>query len=249
VSRALGRAVSLLALAALALAIGALWGRPSGLAAGAGATALAFLIWVYLPRAAHRAFRRGLLSRASRLYRLQRALRLDRRARAQLDVSLAACAVARSEFEVALARLDLARPDDLGDAGRAAWLNNRAYARARRSFELDTALVDIDAALSLRPDVAGFRHTRGVVLLGLGRLEEAIRELDAAWRQRAEGDDAPAEEAERCYDLGVAWASKGERDYAADYFARARLAAPESTWARRAAACLAEREPAALAAR
>ena len=41
-------------------------------------------------------------------------------------------------------------------------------------------------------------------------------------------------EAERCYDLGMAWRHKGEGDYARDYFERAQRAAPESRWAARA---------------
>jgi tetratricopeptide (TPR) repeat protein len=231
----------LLAWAALIALFGALWGQLVAGAVAASTAGGAVALWLVLPRVAHRAFRGGRVDRAARLYRLQRRLRLDRRARAQLEVSLAACAVARGAFEVALAHLDEADPTSLGDAGRAAWLNNRAYARARRGIELDRALADIDEAIALRPDVAGFRHTRGVVALALGRVEEAIRELDAAWRQRGEGEDAPAEEAERCYDLGVAWSARGESAYAADYFARAQRAAPRSPWARRAAERLARR--------
>jgi tetratricopeptide (TPR) repeat protein len=225
--------------AAFIALVAALWGQLAALAAAAATTSGALALWIAFPRAAHRAFRTGRIERAARLYGIQRRLRLNGRARAQLEVSLAACAVARGEFEVALAHLHHADPARLGDAGRAAWLNNRAYARARRGIELDRALAEIDEALALRPDVAGFRHTRGVVALALGRVEEAIRELDAAWQQRGEHEDAPAQEAERCYDLGVAWSARGEGAYAADYFARARRAAPDSPWARRAAERLA----------
>ena len=49
-------------------------------------------------------------------------------------------------------------------------------------------------------------------------------------------DTSPLLESERCYDLGLAWHKKGERDYAADYFDRARRAAPDSVWASRALA-------------
>ncbi len=231
---------SLVGSSALVALAGAAGGPAWALAAAVGAGAAVFGVRIGLPRSAHRAFRTGRIGRAARLYRLQRGLRCDRRARAQLEVSLAACAVAQSEFGAALAHLENADPKRLGESGRAAWLNNRAYARARCGVDLEGALADIDEALALRPDVSGFRHTRGVVVLNLGRVDEAIRELDAAWRTRPEGEGAPLEEAERCYDLGVAWLEKGEREYAADYFARAERAAPASPWSRLAAERLIE---------
>jgi hypothetical protein len=86
--------------------------------------------------------------------------------------------------------------------------------------------------MALRPDLSDFRHTRGLVLLGLGRLDEALRELDAVWQRRVSDNTSPLLEAERCYDLGSAWLKKG------DYFDRARRAAPDSPWAARAAAAM-----------
>ena len=128
----------------------------------------------------------------------------------------------------------------LGESARAAWLNNRAYALARSGGDGAQALADIEEAIALRPDLSGFRHTRGLALLAIGRIDDAIRELDAVWLKGA-GQTSPLLESERCYDLGLAWHKKGERDYAADYFDRSRRAAPDSVWAARA---LAELRPA-----
>ncbi len=196
------------------------------------ALALLFLVW--LPRAAHRAFRGGRFGRAAAIYRVLGLVRLGRSARASIRVSLAACALGTSDYDRALAILARMREEELGDAVHAAWLNNRAYALARSGRDPRGALEASDAAIALRPDVAGFRHTRGIALRELGRLDEAIRELDALWSQLA-SDERPMLEAERCYDLALAWRAKGEPEYAADYFDRARLAAPDSEWAHLAA--------------
>ena len=73
--------------------------------------------------------------------------------------------------------------------------------------------------------------------------EEKGLDLDAVWRRQESNDAQPLLEAERCYDLGLAWIRKGERDYAADYFDRARRAAPDSVWASRALAELSSEAP------
>ena len=92
-----------------------------------------------------------------------------------------------------------------------------------------------DCSGRLRPGVAGFRHARGVALLALGRVDEAIRDLDAVWEALEGADAPPLLEAERCFDLGTAWRRKGARDYARDYFERAQRAAPDPPGAERAA--------------
>lgn len=187
--------------------------------------------WWWLPRAAHKRFGRGDYARAAIYYQVLRRCRFEAAARASVEVSLAACALAREDWPRALQILDSIEPAVLGDSARAAWLNNRGYALARSGEDLAAALECSEEAISLRPDVAGFRHTRGVALLGLGRADEAIHELDSLWKDHAGGEIKPLLEAERCYDLGLAWRSKGELDYAKDYFERARRAAPESRWA------------------
>jgi tetratricopeptide (TPR) repeat protein len=168
------------------------------------------------------------------LYHVLRAVIWDRWTRASVDVSLAACALARFDHRGALALLEQVDVSSLSDAARAVWLNNRAYALSRLGESPEAALKDISEAIEMRPQVAGFRHTRGLALLALDRLDEAIRELDSVWRRHSLEEDSPLLEAERCFDLGMAWARKGETDYAADYFDRARRAAPQSSWALRA---------------
>ncbi|HLU65892.1 MAG TPA: tetratricopeptide repeat protein [Kofleriaceae bacterium] len=221
-------------LATLYAAAAVLGPRPAA-ALGATAFLAAGLVLVVVPRGAHRWFRRGAYLRAELAYRALRWLRLDRGVRGSLQVSIAACRLGRERHRDGLALLERIDPAALGESARAAWLNDRAYAVGRGGGDLGQALADIDQAIALRPDVPGFRHTRGVILLGLGRVDEALRELDAVWLRRP-GDEAPGLfEAERCYDLGRAWLRKGEAEYAADYFDRARRAAPESRWAVRAA--------------
>jgi tetratricopeptide (TPR) repeat protein len=216
-------------------------GRAAVWAAAAGGLVAAAAAIVWLPRAAHRAFVRGQLSRSALLYRLLRMTLVRRADRLAVDVSLSACELARQEFARALEHL--ARIDDalLDEAARCAWLNNRAYALARAAGDATAALAAADEAIALRPDVPGFRHTRGVALLALGRTDDAIGELNAVWEAAAEPDAGSVLEAERCFDLGMAWQRKGERDYAVDYFERAQRAAPESPWARRAAEALGHR--------
>jgi hypothetical protein len=217
-------------------------GRVAGAAAFAGALLLYVIVFVVLPRLAHAAFERGAFPRAELFYRVTRFFVASPAARGAIDVSLAGCRLARADFAGALHELERVVPKALGVAARAAWNNNRAYALARGGRGDPVALSSIDEAVRLRPDIAGFRHTRGVVLLSLGRVDDAIAELDEVWHQVVAGGvstDVPALlEAERCYDLGVAWSRKGERDYARDYFTRAQAAAPGSDWAHRAAAAL-----------
>lgn len=217
-------------------------GRVAGVAALVGAFLFYVVVFVVLPRLAHGAFERGLYPRAEICYRVTRFFVASPGARGAIDVSLAGCRLARTDFPGALAELGRVVPGALGVAARAAWNNNRAYALARGGKGGPVALSSIDEAVRLRPDIAGFRHTRGVVLLEIGRIDDAIAELDEVWHQVVAGgvsNDVPALlEAERCYDLGVAWTRKGERDYARDYFTRAQAAAPGTDWAIKAGEAL-----------
>jgi tetratricopeptide (TPR) repeat protein len=234
----LARGLALIvALTTGAVVVAVQYGRSAGLAALVGLALLPLVAWVWLPRAAHRAFRRGDYPRARRRYLVLRGISLSAHARAAIDVSLAACAIGREEFAAALRVLTRVDRDALGDAGRAAWLNNRAYALVRSGGDAEAALRACDQAIAVRPDVAGFHHTRGVALLALGRVDEAIRELEHLWEHLAARDTGHEHvllEAERCYDLGVAWEAKGDAAYAADYFQRAHQTAPGSRWAERA---------------
>jgi len=187
-------------------------------------------------RLAHGAFRAGRWQRSSLLYGIARQLFWRSAARAATRVSQAACATAAGDYERALLLLERLPSKALDDATRAAWLNNRAYASARLGRELDDALANVDEALRLRPSLPSFHHTRGVVLLALGRADQAVRELDEVWA--ASDEVASGLESERCFDLGVAWRAIGEEEYAADYFERAVRADPASRWASRAQGAL-----------
>jgi tetratricopeptide (TPR) repeat protein len=237
-ARLLRRIAALAAVIGIVILARALGGGRAALVTALVLFTLFGLIRIILPRAAHRAFRRGSFSRAGLLYGLLAWVRLDRAARGALRLSVAACLLGRERYRDGLALLARIDPASLGESARAAWHNNRAYASTRSGGDPAQALGDSDAAIAMRPDVTGFRHTRGLVLLALDRVDEAIRELDAVWQRGAGDDTPPLLEAERCYDIGLAWLRKAERDYAADYFERAVRAAPGSVWAGRAAARL-----------
>ena len=104
------------------------------------------------------------------------------------------------------------------------WLNNRACL-ALAGGDPVTALALADEATALRPDVPALQHTRGMALLAVGRIDDAISVLD---QMRAGGDLAPRLEAERCRDLARAWTQKGEAAYAEDYRLRAEALAPSA---------------------
>jgi len=212
-------------------------GRAAAALAGLAALGILALVFIVFPRLAHAAFERGDWGRAELYYRLTRFFIANPESRGAIDVSLAGCRLARSDWAGALDDLADVEPEVLGPAARAAWYNNRAYALARGGqggAAAQQALDAIDEAVRLRPDVAGFRHTRGVALLALGRIDDAIAELDAVWQAVAGEGAPPLLEAERCYDLGLAWSQKGEAEYARDYFQRAQSIAPRSPWALKA---------------
>ena len=208
----LGATVALVAL------LGALAGN-LGAVAGGGAAALAALwAWLWLPRSAHAAFEAGRLIRAERRYRIRQLVALTRGGARVAQLSRAACHVAAGE--VAAGERLLAAIDEhaLSPGERAVWLNNRACALLEAERDPASALALVDEASALRPDVPALQHTRGMALLAVGRIDEAIAVLDG---MRAAGELPARLEAERCRDLAEAWAKKGEAAYAEDYRLRA----------------------------
>ncbi len=195
------------------------------------ATALVATLWAVYRRMsaqiATRALGRGDTKRAERLYWLLWATSLDGLQRRACRLSLAACAANRGDYDLAHARLAPLR-DDLEGALLAVSLNLEAYCMGRQKRDMSKALELIERAIELRPHVAGFRHTRGMLLLDLGRLDESGRDLEATWR---ESDGNESLEAERCFDLGRLWSARGQHEYAEDYFERALRASPDSRWA------------------
>lgn len=197
---------------------GSAFGRPGALVgSGLGVLALAWLWW-WLPRAAHAAFEAGRYAVAARRYRILAALApTAARERAAL-LSRAGCFVAMqriADAERVLAAIDEAQ---LASAERAVWLNNRACAALAAGRDPAFALALVDEATALRPDVPAVQHTRGMALLAVGRIDDAIAVLDG---MRAGGELPARLEAERCRDLAKAWLQKGQAAYAEDYRLRA----------------------------
>ncbi len=192
---------------------------PAAIAA-AGVAVLILYLWLWLPRTAHGAFEAGNFTRASRRYWLLGVLTWSARRERGAVLSRAGCRVATSQFADAERLAGHLAPAELDTAERAVWLNNRAYAALLSGADAHGALALIDEATGLRPDVPALQHTRGLALLAVGRLDDAIAVLDG---MRAGGELSPRLEAARCHELAVAWDRKGHAAYADDYRARARL--------------------------
>ncbi|HSD87690.1 MAG TPA: hypothetical protein VLB44_09245 [Kofleriaceae bacterium] len=212
------RLVALIAVAIALPVVGvAAGGRFGGLAGSALSGLGVFWLWLWLPRSAHRAFETGTYDRAARRYRLLGALATSAaRERASL-LSRAGCHVAAGDVTAADALLDRLDGNALSPAERAVWLNNRACGRLAAN-EPAAALALVEEASALRPDVPAVQHTRGLALLSVGRVDDAITVLDG---MRAGGELPDHLEAERCRDLAKAWTQKGHTAYADDYRIRA----------------------------
>ena len=84
------------------------------------------------------------------------------------------------QFEAAVSMYDRLIAAPPKDMELATALNNRCWARALWGKDLDKALADCDAALKLKPAMAGARDSRGLVHLRLGQFGEAIEDYDAS---------------------------------------------------------------------
>jgi predicted Zn-dependent protease len=201
---------------AVPITTGTIAGR-LGTLIGIGATILGSLwLWFWLPRSAHTAFEAGRYTAASRRYHLLHSLATSAtRERAAL-LSRIGCHVASNELDAAARLFATIDTSKLDVSERAVMLNNRACALL--ATDPRAALAIVDEATALRPDVPALQHTRGMALLAVGRIDDAIHVLDAL---RGAGELAPRLEADRCRDLASAWANKGETAYADDYRLRA----------------------------
>ncbi len=177
--------------------------------------------WLWLPRTAHRVFAAGYYTNARRRYRLAGMLSAAPARRRAALLSQLACHVAAGERAAATRLLAMIDGDVLDVAERAVWLNNRACLVL--ADDPIAALALADDAAGLRPDVPALQHTRGMALLAVGRIDDAIAVLD---QMRAGGELPPRLEAARCRDLSRAWTQKGEPAYAEDYRLRAEALAP-----------------------
>jgi predicted Zn-dependent protease len=207
-----------LVLVMLPIAGVAMAGRAGGLA-GAGVGVLALLyVWLWLPRSAHGAFEAGAYVAAERRYRILGLVAPTSSRERAARLSRAGCFVAASRLDRAEPLLAAIDPTQLAAAERAVWLNNRACAHLAAGRDPAAALALVDEASALRPDVPALQHTRGMALLAVGRIDDAIAVLDG---MRAAGELPPRLEADRCRDLAKAWSQKGETAYAEDYRLRA----------------------------
>ncbi|MFC3443038.1 tetratricopeptide repeat protein [Sphingobium rhizovicinum] len=105
--------------------------------------------------------------------------------------------------------------------GQPQMLNNLCWMKATMpgvsSIVLQTALVDCDAALKPRQDFAPYLDSRGLVLLRLARLDDAIADYDKALGDQGTNPTS-------LYGRALAWAAKGDRTKAeADRAAAIRL--------------------------
>ena len=221
------RAIQVLVWAFVAVAlplVGSAFGG-AGIALGV-ALVLALWVWqwLWLPRSASAAFAAGRFTRANRRYRLAGVLAAAPQRRRAALLSRIACHVAAGERERAAQLLAAIDGAALDVAERAVWLNSRACLALAGGDAID-ALALADEATALRPDVPALQHTRGLALLEVGRLDDAISVLD---QMRAGGELAVRLEAERCRDLARAWRQKGEAAYAEDYRLRAEALAPSA---------------------
>jgi predicted Zn-dependent protease len=207
-----------LALVLLPIAGASIAGRGGAIAGIALSLLALFCLWLWLPRSAHRAFEAGKYTAADRRYRILGLLAPSTARERAAALSRAGCLVAASRLDAAeriLAAVDSAK---LAAAERAVWLNNRACADLAAGRDPTAALALVDEASAIRPDVPALQHTRGMALLAVGRIDDAIAVLDG---MRSAGELPPRLEAERCRDLAKAWSAKGETAYAEDYRLRA----------------------------
>jgi predicted Zn-dependent protease len=208
----------LVAALALPVVLGGGGGRVGAIVGIAIAVVGSLWLWLWLPRSAHAAFEAGRFGRAARRYRVLGLVASSAARERSALLSRVGCSVAMGELvaaETLLARID---GEALDPSERAVWLNNRACAALAAERDPQAALALIDEASALRPDVPALQHTRGMALLAVGRVDDAIAVLDG---MRAGGELPPRLEADRCRDLSRAWDQKGEAAYAEDYRVRA----------------------------
>lgn len=105
---------------------------------------------------------------------------------------------AAAEKDFALARAHVG-----SGAEAAPLLNNLCWAKATAGVGLQSALADCDAALINAPDAAGYLDSRALVLLRLGRVDEAIAVYSRALAKRPNQPSS-------LYGRAAAWARKGD---------------------------------------
>lgn len=102
----------------------------------------------------------------------------------------------RAEKDFASARAKVSKPVEL---------NNICWNKATAGIALEAALSECNSALAAEPDVPGFLDSRGLVLLRLGRLDDAIADYD---RALSKAPQMPTS----LFGRAIALARKGEKE-------------------------------------
>jgi tetratricopeptide (TPR) repeat protein len=105
-------------------------------------------------------------------------------------------------------------------ARRPAVFNQMCWAKASAGVALEAALDDCNAALAMAPDVPSYFDSRGLALLRLGRIDNAIADFDQALSRST---NLPTS----LFGRAIAWARKGEQVKARDDAARAEAIDPQ----------------------
>ena len=95
------------------------------------------------------------------------------------------------------------------EAEKDSWqLNLACWEKATAGVALESALLDCDLALKLEPNAAGIQDSRGLVLLRLGRIDDAIAAYSTAIAISKEMSSA-------LFGRALAWERKGDTARAA----------------------------------
>ena len=82
-------------------------------------------------------------------------------------------------------------------------MNQMCWAKATAGLGLDSALSDCDRALALEPNTPAYHDSRALVLLRLGRVDDAIAAYDRALK--------PGPKAASLYGRALAWSRRGDK--------------------------------------
>ncbi len=184
-------------------------------------------------------FRKGRYVRAMRGTRWLLRWSVRRSSKATLQLNLAACHLAAGEYEEGGKVLHTMDRSGLPESVRGIWENNLAYHTLSSGGDAMEALKLCDQASNMNPSNPAFRSTRGIAQLALGRVDDAIAELQAAVDAGPENQGVAAM-AENYYHLAQAWESHGEVAYARDHYLKSVNIGPETLFGRRSAKRLQE---------
>jgi tetratricopeptide (TPR) repeat protein len=154
--------------------------------------------------------------------------------RATLELNLAACHLAAGEYELGGEALRAIDREALDASVEGIWENNFAYYLLSTGGPPREALALVEQSANRNPANPAFRSTRGIALLALGRVDDAIAELQLAVDTGAE-HQGPAAMAENYFHLARAWDARGESAYARDHFLKALNVGPQTLFGRMSA--------------